>query len=64
MLEKQGSPHLRKKMGIGSPVLFHSPQPNNIGPARQQPRDWGSLFNFSDSGRGRGGEGGGTAITY
>ena len=31
----------KKKLGIGSPVffyLFHSPQPNNIGPARQQPR--------------------------
>ena len=31
-------------MGIYSPVFFHSPQPNNIGPARQQPRDWGSLL--------------------
>ena len=27
---------------------------NNIGPARQQPRDWGSLFNFSEYGRGSG----------
>ena len=25
-------------------VLFHSPKPNNIGPARQQPMDWGSLL--------------------
>ena len=40
-------------MGIGSLyfVLFHSSQPNNIGPARQQPR---ALFNFSESGRGEG----------
>ena len=30
-----------------------SPQPNNIGPARKRPRDWGSLFNFSESGQGR-----------
>ena len=34
----------------------------NIGPAQQQPRHWGSPFNFSESGRGSGG--GGTAITY
>ena len=34
--------------------FFIHPQPNNIGPARQQPRDWGSLFHFSESGRGRG----------
>ena len=33
--------------------FFHSPQPNNIGPACQQPRDWGSL-NFSESGGGGG----------
>ena len=46
----------KKKLGIGSPVFctFSFTQPNNIGPARQQPRDWGSLFNFSESGRGRG----------
>ena len=25
--------------------FFIHPQPNNIGPARQQPRDWGSLLN-------------------
>ena len=25
MLENQPSPHLRKKLGIDSPVLFHSP---------------------------------------
>ena len=45
----------KKKLGIGSTVLctFHSPQPNNIDPARQQTRDWSSLFNFSDPGRGR-----------
>ena len=29
------------------------PQPHEIGPTRQQPRDWGSLFNFSESGKGR-----------
>ena len=47
-------------MGIGSPVFctFHSPQHNNIGPARQQP--W-ALFNFSESGRGMVE---GTAIAY
>ena len=42
-------------MGIGSPVFctfFIHPKPNYIGPARQQPRDWGSLLNFSESGRG------------
>ena len=53
---------LKKKLGIGSPVYFvpfiHS-QPNNMGPARQQPSDCGSLFNFSETGRGRG-----IAITY
>ena len=38
-----------------SVYFFIHPQPNNIGPARQQPRDWGSL----ESGRGRGGGGGG-----
>ena len=29
-----------EKLGIGSPAFFtfHSPQPNNIGPAWQQPR--------------------------
>ena len=49
MLEKQLSPHLRKKMGIGSPVFLYffihtqGPQPKSIGPARQQPRDW-ALF--------------------
>ena len=32
------------------------PQPKNIGPARQEPRHWGSL-NFSESGRRRGGGG-------
>ena len=35
-------------------VLFSSPQPNNIGPAWQEPRDWGS-FNFSESDRRKGG---------
>ena len=46
---KQSSLHLRKKSDIGPLyfVLFHSSQPNNIGPAQQQPRDWGSLFNVS-----------------
>ena len=35
--------------------FFIHPQPNNIGPARQlQPRDWGSLFKFSESRRRRG----------
>ena len=56
MLEKQLRPHLRK-IWYRFPlyfVLFHSPQPNNKGPARQQPRDWGSIFNFSESCRGRG----------
>ena len=33
--------------------FFIHPQPNNMGPVRQQPRDWGSL-DFSESGRGRG----------
>ena len=28
--------------------------PNNIGSAQQQPRHWGSPFNFSESGRGSG----------
>ena len=40
--------------------FFIHPQPNNIGPARQQPRDWGSLL-ISLS---LVGEGVGTAITY
>ena len=47
--------HTLEKMGIGSPVFctfFIHPKPNYIGPARQQPRDWGSLLNFSESGRG------------
>ena len=39
----------KKKLAIRPPVfctfLIH-PQPNNIVPARQQPRDWGSLLNF------------------
>ena len=53
MLEKNKSTP-KKKLGIaiGSTVIH--PQPNNIGSARQQPRDWGSLFNFSESGWGRG----------
>ena len=57
MLEKLCSPHLRKKIGHRFPCIlyfFIHSQPNNIGPARQQPRDWGSLFNFSESGRGMG----------
>ena len=33
--------------------FFIHPKPNNIGQARQQRRDWGSL-NFSESGLGRG----------
>ena len=57
---RKQSPHLRKNWAYF--VLFHS-QPNNIGPARQQPSDWGSL-NFSESGQRRKGGGGGTAITY
>ena len=51
---RKHSPHLRKKRAYF--VIFHS-QPNNIGPARQQPADWGSL-NFSESGRRRKGGGG------
>ena len=51
--KKKQSPHLRKKRAYF--VLFHC-QPNNIGPARQQPTDWGSL-NFSESGRRRKGGG-------
>ena len=51
-LEKktQPSPHLRKTTVL---CTFHSPQPNNIDPAWQQTRDWGSLLHFSESGRGR-----------
>ena len=53
-LEKK-QPTPKKKLGICSTVLctFHSPQPNNIYPAWQQTRDWGSLLHFSESGRGR-----------
>ena len=52
---REQSPYLRKKRAYFPLyfVLFHSPQPNNIGPARQQPTDWGSL-NVSESGRRRG----------
>ena len=44
----------KKKMGIFSPVFFFiHPHPINIGPARQQPRDWGSLlFSLSLVGEG------------
>ena len=44
--------------------FFIHPQPNNIGPAWQQPR--ALFFNFSESGRvsGEGGGVGGTAIAY
>ena len=49
-------------MGIGSQAVFcctFSFTPNQItGSVWQQPRDWGSLLNFSESGRGRGGGGG------
>ena len=41
----------KKKLGICS--TLHSPQPNNIDPAWQQTRDWGSLLQFFESGRGR-----------
>ena len=55
---KQLSPHLRKKTGHNMfPYIlyfFIHSQSNNIGLARQQPRDLGSL-NFSESGRGSGG---------
>ena len=36
----------KKKLGLCSPLfcIFHSPQPNNIGPARQQCRNWSSLL--------------------
>ena len=50
---RKQSPHLRKNRAYF--VLFHS-RPNNIGPARQLPTDWGSL-NFSESGRRRKGGG-------
>ena len=53
---EQSSPHLRK-IGHMFPCIlyfFHSPQPNNIGPAWQQPRARGSLFYFSESDRGEG----------
>ena len=49
----------KKKLDIGFPVFlyfFIHPKPNNIGPARQRPRDWVSLIHFSESGRGRGAE--------
>ena len=47
---------LRKTGHIFPCILyfFIHPQPNNIGPARQEPRHWGSL-NFSKSDRRRGG---------
>ena len=55
MLEKQSSPNPKKKFGIPCILYFFiQPQPNKIGPARQQPRDWRCLFYFSESGRGRG----------
>ena len=57
MLEKQYSPHLRKRYRFPRILYFFiHPQPNNIGPVRQQPRDWGSLLisRVSESGRGRG----------
>ena len=42
MLKKKTiKPTPKKKVGIGSPVFctfFIHPQPNNVGPARQQPR--------------------------
>ena len=43
---KQLSPHLRKTGHMFPCVLyfFIHTQPNNVGPARQQPRDWGSLL--------------------
>ena len=47
MLENKIKSTPKKKLSICSPVFcifFHSPQPNNIGPARQQPMDWGSLL--------------------
>ena len=52
---KQLSPHLRKKIGHTLPfILYFSLTPNPITKA-QQPRDWSSPFNFSESGRWRGG---------
>ena len=39
--EKKNKTTPKKKLGMGLAVifkLFHSPQPNNIGPAWQQPR--------------------------
>ena len=45
MLEKTINATPKKKLGIGSPVFCTFP--NNIGPARQQSRDLGSLFYFS-----------------
>ena len=55
MLEKTIKSTPKKKLGICSPVFctfFIHPQPNIIGPVRQQHRDWGSFFNFSGRGRG------------
>ena len=57
----QKSPHLRKNGHMFPCILyfFIHPQPYNIGPARQQPRNWGSLLiSLSLVGEG------GTAITY
>ena len=57
----QKSPHLRKNGHMFPCILyfFIHPQPYNIGPARQQPRNWGSLLiSLSLVGEG------GTAISY
>ena len=55
---KNNKVHTYEKLGHRFPCILyffiHPNLLNNIGPARQQPRDWGSLFNFSESGQGRG----------
>ena len=51
----KSTPKKKEKIGHMFPCImyfFIHPQPNNIGPAQQQLRYWGSLFNFSESGRG------------
>ena len=50
--KSQSSLHLRKNEHRFPCLLyfFIHRQPNTISPARQQPRDWGYLFNFYESG--------------
>ena len=58
IFSRKQSPYLRKTGHIFPCILyfFIHTQPNNIGPAWQEPRDWGSL-NFSESDRRKGGGG-------